>query len=165
MRHVLAEGGGNAGPVEPISAGKNLLPIKFAGSRRCDGRAGSVVNYLTGSLGSAFLNIVNTQTITATKHHGGIHAELAQRIDCTLPNIMGRHFGNKGGIQSVICQRDRHIGLAAGIGSLKFGALGKAQVAFRIQAEHDLAKGNDSTHNGNSFPILKYWQRKAWLLL
>ena len=51
-------------------------------------------------------------------------------------------LGDEVGIQAVVGQTDRHVGLAAAEGSLKTVSLDKAQVVIRLQAQHQFAKGD-----------------------
>ena len=52
--------------------------------------------------------------------------------------------------QTVVCQRNGHVGLTAGVGRLEPVALHQTQITDGVQAHHDLTKGNDSFCHGNS---------------
>ena len=71
---------------------------------------------------------------------------MAQGVDGVLADLVLGHFGDKGNIVFVVCERHGDIGLAACIGRLKGAGLQEAQIAGRVEAHHDFAEGNDFTH-------------------
>ena len=59
---------------------------------------------------------------------------------------MGRKLGDECGIHAVVGQRNGHIGFAAAEGEVHMVALDETLVVIRLQAEHQLAEGNDLCH-------------------
>ena len=88
-----------------------------------NGRPGTVINDLGSSLGGAFFHKVDTQSLATPYYVASFYAKVAQRVHCVLADLMGGNLGNECGLNAVIGQRHRHIGLTAGIGCLKFFCL------------------------------------------
>ena len=142
----IAEGGGDAGPVEPFCAREDLVPIDVAGLDARDGGMGAVVGDFRGALAGAALEKVDADAVAAADDVPGADAKAAQLIDGALGHVVVREAGDELGIEPVVGQGDGDIGLAAAVGEFEVGGLGEAQVAGGGQAHHDFAKGND--HRG-----------------
>ena len=145
-----AERRGDAGPVEPVCTVKDGIPVKIGALCQRDGRAGAVIDDLGCALRRALFAEVNAKPVAAADHILRVDAIAAQLIDGALADLMGRDLCNIGGVQTVVCQRNGHVGLTAGVGRLEPVALHQTQITDGVQAHHDLTKGNDSFCHGNS---------------
>ena len=144
LRHFAAERGRDAGPVEPVRAVKDLIPIKLRSRGRGNGGACAVINDLARTLGSALLTVVNTKARAAAQHQRGVHTVAAQLVDGALTNLVRGDLADESCVHAVVGKRHSHIGLAAGIGRFKLICLHKAEIALRIEPHHDLTECNNS---------------------
>ena len=142
--HVGAQGGGDAGKVEPVRPLKDLVPVEVGGGGGGDGGAGPVIDDLGGPLAGALLQEVDAHPVAAPDDVGHIHAVAAHLVDGGLSDVVGGELGDESGVQPVIGQGDGHVGLAAAVSGSQRGGLNEPVVALGGQTEHDLAEGNHS---------------------
>ena len=147
LHQIFPQRRGDARKVEPIGPLKNPIPVKILGSGFLNGAVRTVVNTHRAALCCAFFVEVNAHAAAPAGDQAGIHAKAAQIVYHALANGVGGQLGDECGIQPKVCQRHRHIGFAPAKGEFQIARLHKALVMIRLQADHDLAKGNNS-HNG-----------------
>ena len=145
------QSGGDAGEVEPVGTLKDLGPVEVFGHGLGNGGTCPVVDHLGSSLRSALLHKIQAQALPAPHDGTGIHAKAAQLINGALADLMGGKLGNECRVHAIVGQGHRHVGLTAGISCLKLFRLDKPEIALRIQAHHNLTKGNNSFHGSNPF--------------
>ena len=145
-RQLAAQGRGDAGEMEPVGPGEDGLPVEIGSGGLSDGGPGPVIDDLGGALRGALFHKVQAQAVAAPDDGAGIHTIAAQLVDGGLADLVGGDLGDEGGIHTIVGQGHCYVGLAAGIGGLKFLCLDEAQVALGIQAHHDLAECNDPFH-------------------
>ena len=163
LHQVGAQSGGDAGEVEPVHALEDLVPVKVAGLGLLDGGVGAVVDAHAAALGGALLVEVDAHTVAAADDHGGVYAVAAQGVDRGLADGVGGQLGHIGGIQTVVGQRDGHVGLAAAEGELQVIGLDKTLIVIGLEPDHQLAEGNNFHRalllitNSNRMVLLDYF--------
>src|SRR5699024_10152384 len=93
---------------------------------------------------SALLVVVNANTVTATGDQAGVNAVAAQAVNGALANGVSGQLGDESGVQAVVGQGNRYVGLAAAEGELQGVGLNKTLVVEGLQTDHQFAEGNNS---------------------
>ena len=140
FRHLAAQSRSNSGPVEPVSALKNAIPVEFLRLCRRDRRPGAVIYDLGRALGRAFFTVVHAQTRAAAQKILRIDPVAPQFVDNALSYLMCRNLADKGGIHTIIRERNRDVRFSSGIAHLEAVRLHEAKVPLRVQAHHNLTK-------------------------
>ena len=105
--------------MKPVYPRKDLIPVYTLWPRNGNGRTRTVVNYLAGTLVRAALQIVGPHAPLTGYDPTGIHPKAAQLSTAgRRETVIGQH-SKKRHVLSIICQRHRYIGLAAGEGRLQ----------------------------------------------
>ena len=145
-RSAVGKSGSDAGPVEPVSALKNLVPVEIAGLDVRNRRIRTVVDDLGGTHGNALLAEVDAQALLGADNVGDVHAEGLERVHRSIADGVGGHRGHIVRIHAVVCQRNSHVRFRAAVNSVKAMSLLETLIALRSKAEHDFTKGNDFRH-------------------
>ena len=140
LHRALADGGRDAGDVEPLHALKGLVPVDIAGLGQRDGGIGTVVDDLARTLVRAALEIVDAHAALARDDALGIHVETAQlRLAGIRDGVIGQDRQERR-VLAVVGKGDGHVGLAAAEGGLEHRGLEEALLSGRLQAQHDLTE-------------------------
>ena len=140
LHRALADGGRDAGDVEPLHALERLVPVDIAGLGQRDGRPRAVVDDLARTLVRAALEIVDTHTALARDDALGIHVETAQlRLAGVRDGVIGQDRQERR-VLAVVGKGDGHVGLTAAEGRFEHRRLEEALLSGRLQAQHDLTE-------------------------
>ena len=143
LHHIGAQRRGDAGEVEPLHALKNGIPVEISRSRLGNGGMGAVINAHAGTLGSALLVEVDAHTVAAAGDLAGVHTVAAQAVHRRLADGVGGQLGDVSGVQAIVGQADGHVGLTAAESEFQVVGLDEALVVIGLQADHQLAEGNN----------------------
>ena len=114
----------------------------------------SIVGANTGALRGTLFIKINPDSVSPADNLSGIYSVSPERIDCRLPNHMGRELRNIGNIDSEIRKRNSHIGLRSAESKLHIFRLHKALIMIRLQAQHHFSETNYLCHEYlQVFPI------------
>ena len=144
--HIFSQRRSDSGEVEPVRSFKNGIPVKIRFRRFRDGRVCTVIDADASAGGCTLLQEVNADPVSASGDMFGVHAVLAQAVHRHLSDGMGRKLRHETGIQSVICQGNGYVRLAASKRCLKGIRLHETQVIIGLQTQHQFTESNYFCH-------------------
>ena len=143
---ALAQGRGDAGPVEPVGPFEDLVPVDHTWLDLGDGGMGTVIDDLGAAGDGTGLEIVDAHPVTAIDDAVGAHAEAAEFREAHVGDVVLRKTGHELGVDTVVGKGNGHVGLAAAEGGIELVGLREAQVSRSGEAKHHFAEGNYFRH-------------------
>jgi len=140
LRHAVGQGRGDAGEVEPVFPLHDLVPVDFASPELGDCTALAVVEEQGRPLRCAGLYEVDAEPVAHALDVIHVQSVLAHRVDAGLAHRRVRDGRNDVALQTVVDQRDAHIGLRAGIVHLELVRLHQPLVSPGGEPHHQLAE-------------------------
>ena len=143
--------GSDAGEVEPVGAGEDLVPVEVRALRERDGGAGTVVDDLGGALGGALLDEVDAETRTAPDDVLRVDAETADLVASGGAKRVVGELRDVARVHAVVREGDGDVRLSARIARLELLGLHEPQIAFGVETHHDFAKTDNTLHRSLKF--------------
>ena len=140
--------GGNTGEVEPVSAFEDLIEVEISLGCGRDRGMCSIVYNLGRSHGRTALQVVDTQSLTASCDVLGLYVVLSQSCYCALTDLVVRNCSNELSVMTVVSQRYCYVSFTAAVVYIELVCLDKFLVVGGGQSQHDLTHGNYFCHFG-----------------
>src|SRR5208283_1676575 len=128
------------GPVKPVLAAEDLLPINHAGLQLGDRTMGAVVDDLRGPLRCAGFQVEGPESLAAPQDKVRIHSKLSKVVDARLPDLGVGHDGDDVGLHSVVGERHRRVGFRSRVAYHELTGLYQALEALGGQTHQQLAE-------------------------
>ena len=141
LSSLVADGGRDTAPVEPVGTLHDLVEVEVSGHRLGDGAVCTVVDDLRGAHRGTRLSIVQPHAVATTGDEAGIYAIAAHGIHGNLANLMLGQLRHEVSLVAVVGQRDSHIGFTAAGDDTERFTLNETVVAVGRKAKHQFAKG------------------------
>ena len=152
--HLRRHGRRDAAHVEGIDTIKDLVPIEICMGGEVHRGVLPVIDAGVRTLRGADLEEVGAQTVALTHDARDVDADAREAPERAVADAVLRHDGDEGGMVSLVCQRERDIGLRTAVVHLELMGLLEAPMVGRRQPHHDFSEGQDlcfRTH-GHSSP-------------
>ena len=167
-RQFSPQGGGDAGQMEPVGIGENLLPVEGVARNQGEGGAGAVVGNGRRAVGRPLLKIVQPHPRPLPQHPGGVDAVFFKRGERRISHRIAWQSRDKGGLLPENREGDGHVGFRPAVADAEALGLHKAEPPLGRKTQQKLAEGDDFGHSGIPNPaqrgaILSFrcWRNKS----
>ena len=120
--------------VEPFRSVKDFLPVEIILGCSCDRRARAVIDDLGRTLGSAFLQEIDADSVAAACDIGSVNAVFSQRIYSILSDLVCRELCDELRVKSIVCKGDSNVCLTAAVCGSEGISLHEAVISFRSKS-------------------------------